>query len=588
MKKANLSLKETYAVALQNYIKKNFEVTESLCKKILSIDANHFDSLVLLSNIYALNRDYQRAKELLIKANEIKPNNLSVLNNLGTAYKELGYEKESINYYEKIIKINPKHTNALYNLGVAFYNLKNFEKAKFFFKKTAEIQPNFARAFVSLANVYAELKEYENAVSNYQKAIEINPDLVSAHNNLGLVFRNLSDYENAINCYEKAIKIKPDHAGAYHNLALALKELGKFDQAIEAHVKAIKYEPENLTNYFYLSELKESILDSELKNKIEKILNTNKSTKKNIAYGNYLLAKYEQKNKNYEKEFNYLTKGHQSFFDSRKERFSLGIKYCFENVIQISDEVKVDNKGKKKNYEIKPIFIIGVPRCGSTLVEKIIGSGKNFVPMGEETAVLENFINSKILEMKSLNIGDVDGIRKELSNIYKQKGLIFKKYDYIFTDKSLNNFFYLGLINEIYPNAKIIHCKRDILSSIVSIFRNNITELAWVHNLDNIFKYFDNYLKIIKKFNKTEPDNIYELQFEELANNPEEESKKLMSFCGLPWDKKCLEFYKRKDLVSKTASNVQIRGAVYKHTNEKYLPYKKLLNKYGEKYSWFK
>tara|TARA_Y100000590_G_scaffold360221_1_gene416395 strand:- start:794 stop:2560 length:1767 start_codon:yes stop_codon:yes gene_type:complete len=588
MKKANLSLKETYAVALQNYIKKNFEVTESLCKKILSIDANHFDSLVLLSNIYALNRDYQRAKELLIKANEIKPNNLSVLNNLGTAYKELGYEKESINYYEKIIKINPKHTNALYNLGVAFYNLKNFEKAKFFFKKTAEIQPNFARAFVSLANVYAELKEYENAVSNYQKAIEINPDLVSAHNNLGLVFRSLSDYENAINCYEKAIKIKPDHAGAYHNLALALKELGKFDQAIEAHVKAIKYEPENLTNYFYLSELKESILDSELKNKIEKILNTNKSTKKNIAYGNYLLAKYEQKNKNYEKEFNYLTKGHQSFFDSRKERFSLGIKYCFENVIQISDEVKVDNKGKKKNYEIKPIFIIGVPRCGSTLVEKIIGSGKNFVPMGEETAVLENFINSKILEMKSLNIGDVDGIRKELSNIYKQKGLIYKKYDYIFTDKSLNNFFYLGLINEIYPNAKIIHCKRDILSSIVSIFRNNITELAWVHNLDNIFKYFDNYLKIIKKFNKTEPDNIYELQFEELANNPEEESKKLMSFCGLPWDKKCLEFYKRKDLVSKTASNVQIRGAVYKHTNEKYLPYKKLLNKYGEKYSWFK
>jgi len=588
MKKGNLSLKETYAVALQNYIKKNFGVTESLCKKILSIDANHFDSIVLLSNIYALNRDYQKAKELLIKADEIKPNNLSVLNNLGTAYKELGDEKESINYYEKIIKINSKHTNAQYNLGAAYYNSKNFEKAKNFFKKTVELQPNFARAFISLANVYAELKEYENAVSNYQKAIEINPDLVSAHNNLGLVFRSLGDYENAINCYEKAIKIKPDHAGAYHNLALALKELGKFDQAIKAHVKAIKYEPENLTNYFYLSELKESILDSNLKNKIKKILNTKKTTKRNIAYGNYLLAKYEQKNKNYEKEFSYLTKGHQSFFDSRKERFSLGIKYCFENVIQISDEVKADNKSKKKNYEIKPIFIIGVPRCGSTLVEKIIGSGKNFVPMGEETAVLENFINSKILEKQSLNIGDVEVIRKELSDIYKQKGLIFKKYDYIFTDKSLNNFFYLNLINQIYPNAKIIHCKRDILSSIVSIFRNNITELAWAHNLDNIFKYFDNYLKIIKKFNKIKPDNIYELQFEELANNSEKESKKLMSFCELPWDKKCLEFYKRKDLVSKTASNVQIRGAVYKHTNEKYLPYKKLLNKYGEKYSWFK
>ena len=328
-------------------------------------------------------------------------------------------------------------------------------------------------------------------------------------------------------------------------------------------------------------------MDYDLKAKIEKIIKNNSSKKNYVAYGNYLLSKYEQKKKNYEKEFSYLIKGHQCFFDSRKAQFELGVKYCFEDVLQIEEGAKVEELETKNDNKINPIFIIGVPRCGSTLVEKIIGSGMKLIPMGEETSVLEHFINAKILEKQSLNIGNVGDVQNELTDIYKRKGLILEKCDNTFTDKSLNNFFYLKLIKEIYPNAKIINCKRDILSSIVSIFQNNLTELAWAHDLDKIFRYFNNYFKIIEKYKKINPNFIYELEFEKLVNNPEEESKKLMKFCELPWDKKCLEFYKREDLFSKTASNIQIRKAIYKHSLEKYLPYKKFLNQYGEKYSWF-
>jgi len=191
------------------------------------------------------------------------------------------------------------------------------------------------------------------------------------------------------------------------------------------------------------------------------------------------------------------------------------------------------------------------------------------------------------LENKSLNLGEVFDIRRELSNIYKKKGLVLEDCNYTFTDKTLHNFFYLNLIKNIYPNAKIINCKRDPLSSIMSIFQNNLTEISWAHDLDNIFKYFDNYLKIIKSFKKENSNFIYELEYEKLVNNPEEESKKLMNYCDLPWDVKCLEFYKRKDLISKTASNLQIRKAIYKSSADKYSPYKKYLNKYTEKYSWF-
>jgi len=397
----------------------------------------------------------------------------------------------------------------------------------------------------------------------------------------------LNDFQNALSCYEKVIKINPNHSGTYHNSALIYKELGKFDKAIKFHEMAINCEPENMIYYYYLSELKKNILDLNLKKKIEKIIKDNESTKKNIAYGNYLLSRYEQRAKNYEKELNYLIKGHMIFFESKKEKFNLGIKYCFDDVLQIMKDVNVRELSNKKDYDIKPIFIIGVPRCGSTLVEKIIGSGKKLIPSGEETAVFENFVNTKILEKKTLNLGNVETVRDELFDIYKKKGLISKKFDYTFSDKSLNNFFYIGLIKSIFPHAKVIHCKRNNLSAIMSIFQNNLTELAWAHDLENIFKYFNNYFEIISNFNVTYPNFIYELQFEKLVDSPEKESKKLMKYCELPWDKKCLEFYKRKDLVSKTSSNIQIRKKIYKHSLDKYLPYKEYLNKYGEKYSWF-
>ena len=587
MNKNNPTLKDILVAAYQNYKKGDFKTAKILCYKILNINPNYLEVKILLASISAKEKNYTQSKQLLNEVIDIEPNNVSVLNNLGAACKELGELKNAIDYYKKAIQIDPNNANVYYNLGATCYNLKQLKEAKSYLQKAIELQPNFALPFLILGNTCTDLKEYENAISNYQKAIAINYNLTGAHNNLGLVFRTLNDFKNAISCYEKAIEIKKDNAGAHHNLAQALKESGEFNKAIKSHEMAIKYEPENLIHYFYLSYLKEDILDIDLKNKIEKIIRKNNTTNNNIAYGNYLLSKYEQKTKNYEKELNFLIKGHQFYFNSRKTKFETLVKYNFDDMLQIANGVEVEKLGEKNNNEIKPIFIIGVPRCGSTLVEKIIGSGEMFVPMGEETSVLEGFVTTRIMEKKLLNLGKISEIRNVLFNKYKKRGLISDKFGNIFTDKSLNNFFFLKFIKEIYPNAKIINCKRDALSSIMSIFQNQLTELAWAHDLVNIFKYFDNYLQIIKNYNETDPNFLYELQFEKLVNNPEEESKKLMKFCGLPWNKKCLEFYKRKDLISKTASNIQIRSAIYKHSAERYLPYKKFLNQYGKKYSWF-
>ena len=587
MNKNKQSLKTIFVEALGHYRKKDFKTAEVFCYKILSINSSHFDSISLLANIFAINRNFDKAKEFLEKAIEIQPKNTTILNNLGTAHKELGKPKEAINFYQKVLEIDSNHPNANFNLGIVFYKFKELKKAKNYLEKTVKIQPNYALAHFNLGNLQKEFKEFKKAKLSYSKAIELRPNFISAHNNLGLIFREIGNPQNAISCYNKAIEISSNHAGAYSNLGRIYTEMGDFEKAINSHHKVIKLEPENLLHYFYLCELNKSFLDLKLKNKTEKILNSRNPSQSNLVFGNFLLSIYERNEKKYKKEFDYLTKAHNYYFELKKEKFELGVKYCFDDVLQIANFAKVENSNKKTDYKIKPIFIIGVPRSGSTLIEKIIGSAKKFIPMGEEISIFEQFIHNKIQEKKSLNLGEVKSVREELVDIYKDRGLIKEKSDFIFTDKSLNNFFYLRLIKEIFPQAKVINCRRKTLSSIISIFQNNLTDLAWTHNLEHIFKYFDNYFKIINEFKKKYPNFVYDLNFENFTNEPEIESKKLMSFCNLLWDKKCLEFYKRKDIVSKTASCQQIRKSIYKPPADRYLPYKEFLNKYGSKYSWF-
>ena len=493
------------------------------------------------------------------------------------------------NLYKETLKTNPNHFGSIFYLGTLFVQIQKFELAKPLLQKAIQINPNYADAHNNFGAVLKELGEYERAINHCQKAIQINPNLESAYINLGLVFQELGEIHKAINCYQKLAQIQPNPGNAHHNLGRLYVTLGDIQKATNSYQEALKHEPENLFHYYQLSDLKKEFLNSSLKNKIDKIMKKDNLTKKDLAYGNFLLSSYELQLKNYEKEFNYLLKGHLYYFESENEKFKKEVDYWL-NVLPKTKELvnlnKFNKNIKKTNHIIKPIFILGVPRCGSTLVEKIIVSGSQYIPTGEETGILSSFVNQKIIQKQSLN-SEIEDFQIKLFERYRQKGLIQKKSNYTFTDKTLDNFFYIGLIKQIFPYAKVINCRRNAISSIMSILKNNLPAVPWAHNLEHIFKYFDIYYRMIENFKKILPNFIYELEFEKLVNNPENESKKLMKFCGLAWDKKCLEFYKRKDLISKTSSNLQIRKAIYKHPEKKYLPYKQFLKKYGDKYSWY-
>ena len=452
------------------------------------------------------------------------------------------------------------------------------------------VQPNFIKAYNNLGVVFEELAEYEKAKSYYEQLIKINPNSANSYYNLGNVLEELCEYQKAIISYKKTIKIQPDHIDAHNNLALVFKSLGEYQQAIDYYENAIKYKSDNLKSVYYLSELKKEVLDLNLKKRIIKITNKDNCTKENHIYGNLLLSKYELKNSNYEKEFNYLLKTHSNFPVSNKDLFYREVDYWINKLPRLIESInfRKSNKNYEKNDDkIKPIFIVGVPRCGSTLIEKVVASGTKHIPIGEETDVLRNLVPQMIKQNSFSNL-DIKDLKKKIIKKFYQKELIQEKYDYIFTDKSLDNFFYIGLIYEMFPNAKVINCKRDPLSQIMSIFKTIFRTIPWGHDLEHIFKYMDIYHGMIKNYKRKFPNLIYDLDYQDFVNNPEAESKKLLKFCNLPWDKKCLEYYKRKDIISKTASKLQIKNAIYKDSRNKYLPYKEFLYKYRSQYDWFK
>ena len=550
MEKKNKEINQILGLAYENHRKGNLKLAESLYKKILKLDPENFEANFLLGTLSIQTKNYN----------------------------------DSIYFLNKCLEVNSNHANSNQNLGFVWLEMGDYKKSMHFFNKAIEIEPNHVDANFNLGNVYKQLRNYKKAQEQYEKTIKILPNNPRAYNNLANVHKAQGNFADAINCYSKAIKLQPNHARAHHNLGNTYNQLGDFSKAVASFKKSFKFEPTNLESLYNISDLEKDFLDVNIKNKINTTVKSGLLSKKDKAYSSFLYAKYEFINGNLEKEFNYLIDGHKDYFSSKEKFFEQGVIYWLKTLPKRKE--LEDNIELKVSNNIKPIFIVGVPRCGSTVVEKIIASGTTRFPIGEECGVINSIVGEKILANKFLN-NEIENIKEEILKKYKQLELSKKENNHIFTDKTLDNFFFIDIIKKIFPLAKVINCRRNSIASIMSILKNNLGDVSWAHNLDHIFEYFDIYYKKIKFYKKKFPDFIYDLDFENFQNDPENESKKLMQFCNLTWNKTCLEFYKRKDIVSYTASHRQIRKPVYKDSHKKHEPYREFLNRYGKKYDWY-
>jgi len=570
-----------FGLALQNQKDNNFEEAIKNYKKVLKAEPNHFIALFNSALIFSKIKKYKNAIEHFKRAIKIKPDNANCYNNLGNAYKDQGKLKESKIYYEKTIKIEPKHVNAHYNLGSLYFKKNNIQKAEEYYQIAINLNPMHLNASFGLGLIFIQKEEIEKSINFFNRAIKIQPKDFRSYNSLGVVYEKLGDIEQAKIYYKKVLDLFSKHPGAHNNLANIYVAEGKNEEAIEHYKEALKFIPNNFTVVYHLSLLEPEVMDANLKNNIKKNLKNKNINKTNKSYANFLLSKYENRSGNYKKEIFYLDQAHKLYLDSEIKKLT-PIKYWLKNLPEINFLNNL--KCHIKSNNINPIFIFGLPRSGSTLIENIIASSSDSIFVGEESDIINSYFKEKILKNKNINFNNQD-IQLDIINAYKKKNLI-KDNSSIFTDKSLENFFFLDLIKVIFPNAKLVNCNRKPLASLMSIFKNNLVNLSWAHNTNDILKYFNSYYEKIHVFKNKNSNMIYDIHYEKLVHEPEMETKKLLNFCGLEWNEKCLEFYKRKNLISKTTSNIQVRKPIYKDSSNKYEPYMKFFLKYKKKYKW--
>jgi len=464
----------------------------------------------------------------------------------------------------------------LYNfLGLVLSELKRYDEAINIYKQGIKIDKNFSLFYNNLGIIYQAQGKYKKARIFYGKATKLDKKLPEVQNNLGNLSRILNNEKEAIIFFKKAINIKSSFFPAYFNLGILYKNIGEFEKARFYLSEAIKINPNLYTAHRNLSEIIKYTKDNEHLNLLIKIYNANINNsinKKEIAFA---LGKAFEDMNIYDKAFKYYNDGnnlHRKTFNFSIDEERIEINSIIEKFTR--DFInKNKNDGNRKNT---PIFILGMPRSGTTLIEQIVSSHPS-VYGGDELNIMPNIINKYLRNKEDqLKFNKID-IKKmanqylnALKNISKKKRV---------TDKLTLNFKWIGLIKLLLPNSKIIHCKRNPKDASLSIYKNYFvnSDLKYAYNLKEISDYYNLYNNLMNHWKKILPEFIYEIEYEKIIKNTESEVKKLLKNLNLNWNKKCLEFYKSKRTV-KTASDTQIRNKIYKSSVDSWKKFQPYMN----------
>jgi len=503
------------------------------------------------------------------------PNDPLLFNLIGACYSELGQIEFAINSFEKAIALNPKYIEAHYNLGVAFQKTRKTDNAIECYKEAINGKHAYPSAHNNLGLISLGCGNLDSAIKSFEWAIAYNPEYAEAHNNLGAAFQELNKIDEAIKQYKKAVTINPLYAQAFNNLGISCQSIGMKDEALNHYERAIAIESNFPEAHFNLSILKKYIKGDIQISKMESLQSSAGLDQSGQIFLNFALSKVNDDLGNKDALFKFLNEGNRL----RKEQLNYSInehqvkhsliKEIFGHSLPVHNEDLLDNTKFKR-----PIFILGMPRSGTTLVEQIISSHPKVYGADELSTVSE--LTSSILMDSSVQI-ERSISEKSFLTIRQQYFDSLSSFDInedIITDKWPLNFQYIGFILKAFPEAKIIHLKRDARAVCWSIYKNYFSGKGngWAYNFDDLASFYGSYLDLMNFWHELFPDKIYDINYEKLTTNQKDETEKLLKYCDLNWDDNCLNFHTNKRAV-KTASASQVRKKMYQGSSEGWKKY---------------
>lgn len=571
-----IKLKPDYIEAYSNLgslfekLEKN-EEAEICFRKAIKFNPEYAPAFRNLGVLFQKQTRLLEAEENFRQAIALNTNYYEAHSNLGVTLQELERVEQAEASFRKAIAIKPDYSEAHSNLGVLLRECGRIEEALKCYNQAIAFKTDYAMAYFNLGVTLLEICQYRKAEENFRQAITYAANYPEAHGNLGVTLLELSRYEEAKESFVMAIKLKPDYAEAFSNLGVALKALGKFVDAEKNFLSAVKINPNYAEAHRRLSLIKKFGSQDEQYAMMRKIYNDPNTTEIDLCNINFGLAKACEDLEDYRQAFNHYKQGNAL----RKKM----LRYDINQDVELFEKLKLNCSKLSKhslkvepNNSLQPVFIVGLPRSGTTLVEQVISCHPQATGAGELTFV-KQFGQSIANGDSEINAEILSGFREE----YLKHLLGRSDGNTIVIDKMPQNFRFLGLIAAAIPEAKIVHVKRQPAAVCWANYKTYFptTDLGYCYDLRDITHYFELYTNLMKFWINSISSMIYDLDYELLTANPGDEIRKLINFLNLDWDERCLSPQNNKRSVS-SASNMQVRQKIYTGSSlewEKFKPY---------------
>ncbi|MFL2824452.1 MAG: sulfotransferase [Alphaproteobacteria bacterium] len=481
------------------------------------------------------------------------------------------------------LKKDPKNTEAMSILSEIASRLGYLEDAEFLLENAVNFEPNNPELRKKYLIILRKKQKFSKAMIQAEYLCKTFPKNLSYKAQMAIEIMQNGDYEKAIEIFDSILKKAPNDPNTLTSKGHALKTFGNNIDAIKSYKLAHKAKPDHGEAYFSLANLKTySFKTSEIalmKNQLE---NVNLLSKDRV-YFHFALAYALEKEGEYEEAFFHLEKGNE--IKKINNRYSIkGMKDEIHSQIQICDSNFFSSHGEGGLNKNDPIFILGLPRSGSTLIEQILASHSQIDGTLELPNILSMAHGLRGHDRLS-NEGKYPSVLKSLTKDQrKEMGLEYITDTFIhrdkaprFTDKMPNNFRHIGLIHLILPNAKIIDARRYPLDCCFSIYKQLFAQgQEFSYGLEEIGNYYRNYIDLMDHWNRVLPGKILKVNNEDIINDLEGQVKRIIDYLELPFEKECISFYNTKRSV-RTASSEQVRKPINKDGVERWKPYSKKL-----------
>ncbi|MGA2069087.1 MAG: tetratricopeptide repeat protein [Thermoguttaceae bacterium] len=591
---------EAVAIAIQHHQAGRLQAAEQVYRQVLTVDPNRPDVWHLLGVVSAQLGRFQFGVECIGRALAAKPDWAEAHSNLGNVLWEQGKLDQAEVSLRRALQLKPDCADAHNNLGNTLKDLGRPDEAVACYRHALQIKPDFPDAHNNLGIILREQGKLEEGIACFQRALQLKPDYAQAHNNLGLALKEVGRLAEAVGCYQRALQLNPDFAEAHTGLGDALTSLGKLDEAIDCHRRAVaccrrvlQTGPRPARLHDVLGKafgqlaiiLGKRLPEDDLTAMRQLLSEPNFRGAGRIALQLGLAQALDAKG-GYDEAAEHLRQANalrSADLRARNREYRPAVERAFVDAVIATFTPQLFARANGFGLQTDlPVFIFGLPRSGTTLAEQILAShsqvfGAGELPYCEETLnLLPKAMVRNDTPLECLR--DLD--RKTAGYLAERHVDRLQALDeraLRIVDKMPDNYHRLGLISILFPQARLIHCRRDLRDVALSCWMTNFASLAWAWNPDHIAFHFEAYRRLMDHWQKVLPLPLLDVDYEEMVQDMEGVARRIVKWCGLEWEPGCLKFHQTQRPV-RTASAVQVRRPIYQTSVGRWKNYEKSMS----------